>query len=503
MRIFVFRVLALLFFSVIAQPVCSETWTKAESDHFTVYSQAGAADSRANATRLETLHQLLASQFRMNDDPTRDFSKLDIYFLENAKDLKEVRPDIDEDVRGFVTSCQEGVQAFVLNHQEWRPDLPLLAQGESATQISAFHAYTALYLRDISSKNYPRWFIDGAAEYFSTVRLNGNTAIIGAPWSIRLTALNKPDKGLSFEAIVEGEDLSNTDDRYYAQAWLLTHFILSSSENRERFDRYLSLMASGKSSGVAFEDAFAIKMDKLPERLATYLSLELESRTVALPSEAGSSVYLQSLPPSSNQIVLWRAALIGCSIDKEIPNLLEKIRLESSKYPADKLAILTEVRAAMRLSESLTEASLIIDKFLVTDPGNSEAQYLYGRVEHYLAVKSWNTPDGSLHRTRALNAFSSSHNQFPHYAPNLFFWSLAQYPDPKAADTNLMAYRLAPSVDRYAWTAIHRLIANHRLSDAESVLLAEAASGENFKNRIEAKELLREMKHARKGKIEP
>jgi hypothetical protein len=192
MRSFALRVSAALFLSVISQPAFSEPWTKAESDHFTVYDQAGATDSRANALRLEGLHRLLTIKFGRNEDSDRDFSKLDIYFLENTNDLKEVRPDIDKDVRGFVTSCQEGVQAFVLNHQEWRPGLPLLGESENATQISVFHAYTALYLRNISSKNYPRWFIDGAAEYFSTAHLNGDTAIIGAPWSIRLAPLREP-----------------------------------------------------------------------------------------------------------------------------------------------------------------------------------------------------------------------------------------------------------------------------------------------------------------------
>jgi hypothetical protein len=300
---------------------------------------------------------------------------------------------------------------------------------------------------------------------------------------------------LSYEPIIDGEDLSNTGDRYYAQAWLLTHFILSSSENQERFDTYLSLMAAGKKPDIAFEDAFAIKMDQLPVRLAAYLSLAQPSQTVVLPSTAESSIQLRTLPTSSNNIVLWRAALIGCSVDKEMPQLLENIRRESEKKTTDNLAKLTQVRAAMRLPESLDEAKLIIDKLLVTHPDNSEVQYLSGRVEHYLAVKSWNTPDGSLHQARALKAFSNSYILSPNYAPNLFFWSLAQYPDPKAADTNLMAYRLAPSVDRYAWTAIHRLIANDRLSDAETLLRAEAASGSSSKNRVEANDLLAGMKH--------
>jgi hypothetical protein len=490
MRLLALWLTAAIFFAFVGLPTSAATWTKGESEHFTVYSHDGASNTVECTTQLEKLNQVLTSEFNVATHTLDTQSRFEVYFLENFSDLRDIKPDISKEARGLVTTGKEGVQGFVLNHQESPSRLPFKGRSESLTQITAFHEYTGLFLRSLPSQHYPTWFLDGASEYYSTTHIDLSDAIIGLPGSSRVAILEKANHWIPYRDILTAKANYIADDLYYAQVWLLTHFILSTPQNRERLQIYLSLVENGEERDSAFEEAFDVNMDQLASRLSAYLKQELPSKTVTFSDPSPAAVQLETFPTSDNKMVLWRAALIAGSNDDDLPQLLEYIRTESRDNPPDDLTTLTEVRAAMQLVANLDEAGEKIDLYARTHPEDAEGQYLLGRVEYFQAVRQWDTPVGREHSARALEAFNKSFLLAPRYAPNLFFWSLAQYPEPKMTETNLLAVKLAPSVDRYAWTAIYRLIADNRFDDAAGILRTAVASGKAPRRQLEAAKLL-------------
>lgn len=159
------------------------------------------------------------------------------------------------------------------------------------------HEFVEYALSGNETRRYPLWFREGYAEYLSTFRVVGGTgdptsrrkALIGELPRYRLSLVQK-QQWMPWEALLAARsyDTGYPVDLFYAQSWLLVHYLMSRPEGKERLGRYLALINDGERAADTLMTVFEMTREELHRALRAYARREkfpLE-RTTLEPSTA-------------------------------------------------------------------------------------------------------------------------------------------------------------------------------------------------------------------------
>ena len=255
---FLVSFLAAVFSASTAQ---AETWHRADSHHFTIYSNGSANQLEEFAHEVEKFDALLRMLFSrpVKENPT----KLSIYLLRNGNDVEEFSPG----AVGFY-SVRLGQTYAVANRE----------RGASKTDMDGklvlFHEYAHHFMFHNFAIPAPAWFIEGFAEYVSTADFKSNGEwTFGFPahhraWSVQ----NGPS--IPIERLLS-DDYSKMDSAqtasFYGWAWALTHMLYSDPDMRGRqISAYLNDINSGMDSISAARKNFG-DLKELDKNLARYV----------------------------------------------------------------------------------------------------------------------------------------------------------------------------------------------------------------------------------------
>jgi Tfp pilus assembly protein PilF len=180
------------------------------------------------------------------------------------------------------------------------------------------HEYAHYLNRQAGRIRFPRWFEEGNAEYLSHSRIQHAAFEYGlapAPYLATLGFSN----WMPLKALLEVSDASGLAEvdgaMFYAQSWLLVHYLRSrpdgDAEVPRHLTRYAQLSANGLSPVAAFEAAFGLDLEELEtELLKYYLERRFESRSVpadtALP---GFKTRTRSMSIAEVRLALAQMAL--------------------------------------------------------------------------------------------------------------------------------------------------------------------------------------------------
>lgn len=137
----------------------------------------------------------------------------------------------------------------------------------------SYHEYTHLLTR--YDQEYPLWFNEGIAEFFETFEVQGDHVKIGEISTARLQLMRINDfiplkKLFSYRNY--GQILQDgTLDSFYAQSWLLTHYLMTNEARRAKLNNFLKLAQNGISLEAAFKQAFQYDFGRLEDELKSYL----------------------------------------------------------------------------------------------------------------------------------------------------------------------------------------------------------------------------------------
>ncbi len=138
------------------------------------------------------------------------------------------------------------------------------------------HEYVHFLVHNRDSLSYPPWFDEGFAEVLSTLVARGKRIEYGNVMSNRAAALSY-GSWMPFGKLLETRDTSELKgDRagmFYAQSWLLMHYLLIGRPDRpfsKDNSEYLRLREAGADPKQAFEQAFGIPVRGLQNRLRAY-----------------------------------------------------------------------------------------------------------------------------------------------------------------------------------------------------------------------------------------
>jgi len=286
----------------IKMPEKKEKWIRLQSENFTINSNAGEKVAKlvgANLERLRKTLALLTNVAAVNSPvPTA------IFLFKNNKSFKpyslRVRDRVPS-ISGYFFSRPDG------NY------IAINAENQAAQII--YHEYIHFFLNH-NLPNAPLWFNEGFAEYYSTFKSDDDKTIIGFPVTHHLAFL-KSMRLMALDQLLEKSEVLHEEETkvgiFYAQSWLLVHYLMQGRERklRPQLSQFLILLERGYSQRQAFREAFAMEAAQLQKELRDYLHQYVLSYTMINSQDLAAVVPLQVAPLPYEEVLFYLGDLLA------------------------------------------------------------------------------------------------------------------------------------------------------------------------------------------------
>jgi len=307
--------------------------------------------------------------------PTQSLNKLRIFVVRNHDRIADYLED-GQQFSGIYFSDPRGPYAIV----------PRRSIGYGRTRVTGqnvlFHEYSHHFMMQYFPTSYPAWYVEGFAEFYSTIRFRSNGEIeVG-----RLTRGNIPWLRYGFwiphEMLLSNRLRNNR--MTYAQGWLLVHHATFHAETRDALNSYLRAISDGTEASEAYTQNFGDWDPSLDEILTEYgtgRSLPASRRTLALG--ASGPIEIEELSDDEAMIALLYARQ-GKALHDRVEELLEE-------HPdSPQLHVESAITAIARLD--YPEAIEAADRALAINANHVEAN-IYKGIATLLSITA-ETGDG-------------------------------------------------------------------------------------------------------------
>jgi cytochrome c-type biogenesis protein CcmH/NrfG len=356
-------------------------WYKAESDHFVIYADDGEKDVRRFADMLERYHGALQIATGIKVGKPSPSNRVTVYTVGTASDVQDLSGEGSKYLQGFYIPRAAGSVAFV-------PDMRSTRGDPDGALTTLLHEYTHHFL--ISSQSYavPRWFSEGAAEFYSSATFpsDGKVNLGRANMNRGYELFNASD--VSIEELLDDElyakRKSGRYDAFYGRAWLLYHFLIFSDERKGQLSQYLREFAKGTKPLDAARIAFG-DLTVLDRELDKYL----RSRRLMMFTVAAEA--LQPGPITATRLSAPHAAMLPVIVrsrrgvdEQRAKAVLTDARAVAAKFPSDPnvLAGLAEAEYDAGNDAAAIDAA---DKAIAADPNTTNAYVQKGYALFRLA----------------------------------------------------------------------------------------------------------------------
>jgi tetratricopeptide (TPR) repeat protein len=236
-------------------------WGRARSAHFEVFAQAGPESARPLLVWFEQLRGYFEQRTGLKLDE-RPAVRVIAFSSPAEYEPYRLRPTADAyyvgtDSRDYIL-MPAAVEFGVAAHEYWH---------------CVEHA---------SGLRLPPWLNEGLAEYFSTIRFDGQSApsngtsenryplLRRQPWMALGDLLALPDQSPL-------RDSRNTSGLYYAESWALAAMLMDAPDYASRMPQLMAALDSGTAS----EKALAKVYGKTTDEITRDLRLRVENRKIA------------------------------------------------------------------------------------------------------------------------------------------------------------------------------------------------------------------------------
>jgi len=292
------QTLLLLLILVLTGPtyadLLDEDWLELKSNHFTMYSTLSEKKSREVMLNLEAFRRATLALTNIRQAKPR--VKTQIYLVKKSE-LSDL--NVSRRIAGYI---RPGVSqnTILVSHSP---------SFDGTTVI--YHEYVHFLLRNHSGQRYPRWYDEGFAEYLASVKTTDKHFQIGYLAEHRASSFSGGE-WLHVRDVIRPTKISQWSPRkqaqFYANAWLLVHFLSNSPEFKSRMgaslEAYLQLENQGVDSIEAFEQAFGISVGQLNAKLKRYVR-----RGRASATQYDKNLLLTGVHVAVNPMAKERAAL--------------------------------------------------------------------------------------------------------------------------------------------------------------------------------------------------
>jgi tetratricopeptide (TPR) repeat protein len=434
-------------------------WIRVETDRFVVYGQGGEKSVRDFATKLTTYDWVLRN-FHPSTLDRKAATKVQVFLLADQSDLKRVRPYLQKYTLGFYSAMNEGVFAFAVK-----------SEGLVGADAVLFHEYAHHFMLENFPAAYPAWFVEGWAEYFMTTEIAKDQIKIGGYNPARAYGIFN-ETWLPMEELLSkttGETRPGRTNVYYAQAWLLTHYMRSDDTRARQLDTAIKAIADGKDPVKSFQDATGGSLADLTTALKKYRKLPmLGIRNPALSPQ----MTVRVMPRSADELLLDNMRLVLSSTGRVDADFLAGVRRKAAKYPGDRLAEQTLARAEFVMGD-VAAGKAIMKRRLDAGPDDVEDLLLAGTGQVMAGMREPQKREARYRAARPLlaKAYQLDKGDFR----TLYAYALSRSIEPGfPTDNDLAALTearyLAPAVQENSFRLGMALLQKGRRDDAAKVL---------------------------------
>ena len=449
-----------------ATPARAE-WLRAESPNFVMFSEGSEETLRARVEQLEEFDRLLRLLTGTSAPPSPN--KLHLYFVRSYGQLSQVRP-VPQGIGGFYAASPDGIVA-VIDHS-WRQDY-------MTHEEVLLHEYAHHFMLQYFPAAYPTWYMEGFAEYVATTRLTGDSIEFGRFNEARASWLADRSGWLPLDRLLfsdPGELRGPEVAKFYAQSWLLVHYLLRDPERRRQLSQYLVAVGRGENPRRAFSAAFGTTASQLQRTISRYGGNDMSfSRLPRISAAEAPLVNVTRLASIPDELVLAQAA-VRLTRTEDADRFLRHVRgVAQGRGDAFAKRVLARAEASYGDGET---ADRLIDPLLAAAPGDAELLYLKGMC--HLVAGRRDSADRAAHFRRAQSWFVRAHRADGNHFPTLYRYaeSLALEPNFLSENTTnvlLLANQLAPQVREIALSTANVLMRRGEFAQAEALLAGLAS----------------------------
>ncbi len=475
-----------------------DKWVKAESKNFIVYSNIPEHHALAYTKKLEQFRYIISGFYNINKDNSSHNDKFEIYLLRHRGQFEIIYPNIRSGIAGFVRNCPTGTYAYShFDGEKITEAKDIKVQEENLSLNIIFHEYTHLFMFQNSTVYYPKWFIEGYAEYYSTMRISGDRAVVGMALSLRSISILSLGTTIDYKYILKNKLSKRQDNEFlmsfYAQSWLLTHYLMADPERLKKLKQYFAEINEGKDEIETFERIFAIKLENLSYVLKAYYLKDIRATIYRVSSMPEPVVEITNMPKSADNLLLLNAAAINCPKQDYKPKLLSMIEKEAAKFPNDDYAKMVLANAYIYVGPE-EKAVDFYKTYTATNPNDAKGFFNLG-LTYYLMAKNNKFLPNETYESQiklARSLFGKSYKLNPANAVNLYHFSITGpntgiKPDESSYNAALEAYLSYPLLYQYAYNAMIMQLRNGDLEDVKFTMQSVTSNPhlkEEYKERI-------------------
>lgn len=351
---------AALAASLLSASAVHAEWLRAETDHFIVYGDTSEANLRRYARKVERFDALLRTYYPIQTE--YEIPKLEIFMAEGRRDMNRVSPGISNGVAGYYSPNSGRIYSVVDTRSP---------MGD----VVVFHEYAHHFMYQMRANAYPSWFVEGFAEYYSTAEVVNDRIQFGRHNPGRMNSLTMGgntwadmDDVLTWRLTASGRYPAHL---YYAQAWAMTHYFMSTPERTQMLSRYLASVIGGQDSVTAMRAATGRTSDELQNDVRRYMSgaITILSPQITL---LDPQVTITRVPPAEAEAVWLDVRLDNEPLTEPLAETGETAKSDAQKA--------REAREAVESAEH--RAELIRSAFALAEkhPGDRMGRLLAARA---------------------------------------------------------------------------------------------------------------------------
>ena len=428
--------------SVSAEELWQRTWVEVRSPHFvfvSALSESSTVDLLVDLENFRTAVEQLTNIGRFEERiPTH------IYVLPHAV------PELGFDGK-FVGYFLAGMRA------NYAAIIPSRIKLNEVLK----HEYTHFLIHNRGNLIYPTWFDEGFAQLLSTVRVHDAEIEFGRPIEDALDAL-KDGKWLPLDTVLNARGTGGLTlgqrSMFYAQSWLLMHFLLigrPGTDSSAEITSFLRLRESGVAPVPAVERAFHLGVSTLGLTLRRYMQRLHHTKSTSLVAFPQIQTISQIVPPDR---VAAELGLLAIELRRH--EAAQRFLAGALTINPTNAMALVGFGDVLKQQMRYTEAETYYQKAIALEPTNALHELDYAE---YFVTRAGT--EVNLARTYALYADARRH----------FARSLALDPNnPETLAVNGMTYLLANDAPE---KAVQNLEAAHALIPSQPeirLLLAHA-----------------------------
>jgi tetratricopeptide (TPR) repeat protein len=443
------RFACLLPFLVLAAPA-QAAWRQASSDNFIVYSDGSETELVNFTQRVERFDRVLRIMTGLQQPPAP--VKVRIYLVDSDTVVREMDQAHRPNTAGFYASRVSGGIA-VVDREKPRNEFGM--DGDTVL----FHEYSHHYMAQYFPAAYPIWYQEGFAEYFASTRFNKDAGVdIGKVEMSRLPSLYG-EAWLSTQQLMTTtlDELPQRDwSQFYAQGWLLTHYLFSTAARHDQFQQYLRLRTQGAPHEEALQKAFNLTDAQLGAELHKYFDkgkvVIKRLTSTALKQDPKVTVRVLGQPESECLLLNARVEL-GVS-EADAKKLLEQVRAKAQHFAGDPYTQVMQGEAEARYGDA-ARARDILQAGIAASPDNRTALLDLAELELQSEQPDHDARLAADRRARSLAAKANRLDPNDPQALYLFYLSFAheeQGPSQNAIDALAQAYNNLPQFPPLALT---------------------------------------------------